>query len=187
MAGLITSAEVAHNVYVLNQLVELGENVSWMPNGVRGYQSANSYIALGEKSAVLIDTGLASGRNSVLAAIPLVVGDRALSIVTTRVPSLTALETSEQSLRQVRWRAYTRRHQSISCHQNARHSCRSRRLLPAQGVPGPDRPGAFSPCARAGHHGYYEPAGHTIPTVRHCSLLISSVGLFRTPRAASLP
>ena len=80
--------ELADDLFLIAGLIELDARISWVPVATRGTQSSNCYLIRSRDSALLIDTGLAVHREDILDALKQLVGDRTLSIATTRVNEL---------------------------------------------------------------------------------------------------
>ena len=78
-------ARINDRIFVLTDVVEIDERITWHIPGARGYEPYNEYLILSDDRALLIDSGVALHGSSILSSLKELIGSRELILYSTRI------------------------------------------------------------------------------------------------------
>ena len=78
-------ARINDRIFVLTDVVEIDDRITWHIPGTRGYEPYNEYLILNDDRALLIDSGVALHGSSILSSLKQLVGSRELILYSTRI------------------------------------------------------------------------------------------------------
>jgi flavorubredoxin len=76
--------QISDNVFVLSDVEAVDSERSWLPAHAKGFEPFNKYVIVRPDSVLLLETGVASHCESVMATLRDIVGDRMLVLLPTR-------------------------------------------------------------------------------------------------------
>lgn len=78
-------AKINDRIFVLTDVVEIDDRITWHIPGTRGYEPYNEYLIVNDDRAILIDSGIALHGPSIVATLKDLVGSRELILYSTRI------------------------------------------------------------------------------------------------------
>ena len=78
-------ARINDRIYVLTDIVEIDDRITWHIPGTRGYEPYHEYLILSDNRALLIDSGVALHGSSILSSLKGLIGSRELIVYSTRI------------------------------------------------------------------------------------------------------
>ncbi len=77
--------KLADYIYVLTDVVEIDDRITWHIPGTRGFEPYNEYLIMDDERAILVDSGIALHGDSILASLRELIGVRQLHLYATRI------------------------------------------------------------------------------------------------------
>jgi len=78
-------ARISDRIFVLTDVVEIDDRITWHIPGTRGYEPYNEYLILNDDRALLIDSGVSLHGSSILSSLKELIGSRELIMYSTRI------------------------------------------------------------------------------------------------------